>query len=75
MVSSCCEAVTQQASEMQANNISKVDVKSGNHIKMADRSHDTIHHRAPNNREKVRKCGREGQHGVKYRKGSEPLWS
>ena len=52
MLSSCCEAVTQQASEMQADNISKVDVKSGNHIKMADRSHDTIHHREPNNREK-----------------------
>lgn len=69
-MSSCYEAVTQQANEMQADNVNKIDVKfSRNRAKMADRPRDTTHHRQPNKKEKERKCwkcGREGHLSKDY---------
>lgn len=48
---------------MQADNISKIDVKSDNLTKMADRSCDNTHHRRRSKREKFRKCWKCGREG------------
>ena len=54
-MASCYEAVTQQASEMQAN-VNKIDAKSATrNSKMAGWSRDTAHHRQPTKTEKERK--------------------
>ena len=59
----CNEAVIQQASEMQADNVNKINVKSAHNSKMASQSRDTAHHRQPTKTEKDRKywkCRNEG---------------
>lgn len=48
---------------MQTDNISKIDVKSDNLTKMADRSCDNTHHRRRSKREKFRKCWKCGREG------------
>ena len=62
-MASCYEAVTQQASEMQAD-VNKIDAKSATcNSKMAGWSRDTAHHRQPTKTEKERKfwkCRNEG---------------
>ena len=63
-MASCYEAVTQQASEMQADNVNKIDAKSATrNSKMAGRSRDTAHHRQPTETEKERKCWKCGNEG------------
>lgn len=60
-MASCYEAVTQEASEMQADNVNKIDAKSATrNSKMAGRSRDTAHNRQPIKTEKERKCWKCG---------------
>ena len=63
-MASCYEAVTQEASEMQADNVNKIDAKSATrNSKMAGRSRDTAHNRQPTKTEKERKCWKCGNEG------------
>ena len=63
-MASCYEAVTQEASEMQADNVNKIDAKSATrNSKMAGRLRDTAHNRQPIKTEKERKCWKCGNEG------------
>ena len=59
----CNEAFIQQATEMQADNVNKINVKSAHNSKMASQSRDTAHHRQPTKTERDRKYGKGRNEG------------
>ena len=62
-MSICHESVTQQANEMQLDNVHKIDIKRNSRVKTGEKPRGPAHRRQPNktgNEKKCWKCGREG---------------
>ena len=61
-MSSCPESVTQQANEMQLDNVHKIDIKRSSRVKMGKKARGPAHRRQPKktgNEKNCWKCGRE----------------